>query len=42
MGDKRNADLDHLEELADKLWTHHDGGAYGGLTSIIDRAGARS
>ncbi|MGP3968131.1 hypothetical protein [Streptomyces sp. 6N223] len=38
MGDIRNANPEQLEELADKLRTAGDGGAYGDLTSYLDRA----
>ncbi|MEO3753316.1 alpha/beta hydrolase [Streptomyces sp. B6B3] len=40
MGDYRSADPDKLEELADKLWTSGDGGAYGSLANFMDRARA--
>jgi hypothetical protein len=38
MGDIRNANPEHLDELADKLWTHADGGVYGDLSAALGRA----
>lgn len=38
MGDIRNANPDHLEQLADKLHTAGDGGAYGRLVELFTRA----